>query len=1201
MSSAWSYPARVLCFAALFLLGVTAVTPVLAQTQYRLVLLFPRIKTDAASMTAVAIANPTTDSADVLLGLLDNTGQVVDADGFTIPPNTQFARQITELFAGRTEFDGCLVLLSTNMSVVGFFLSYNLDFGNHQIDGAEAVAVDDAMRRNVIFPELPAGSEDFAEISLYAAAQTDVKVNLKLFGGNDEVPLETRQISIPVGQLGGRFTGKVKEIFTVPIPSPAYVMASADTGLIGYEHFGNTRSFGGRNAIAAPSSTRKIPFVLYGAQLAEAYGYTSEITLINPTDESANVKLSAFQFNPVPAPGASQLVASWTETIPAKGMIRKRAASLLGLTSQFIGWLRVDSDIAGVVGDITFGDANSTPPRFLSSVQLQSTPFNDFVFSHLATDDSIGFSTGLTFLNVNSSPAHVVVEVYDVEGNLTGQSAGFVLEPFEHAPRTLGDIIPTIKPQIGGFIRVKSDLDIFSFELFLYAPAGQVLSLSAVPPQRGNGTISGELTPSLAGAAVFPTALKLSRQVPYPASAAKGVRLDAGLDFVPGDMIVRLRPTAAPDALDQITRRHGGRVKVKSPTGVHLLESRQITGGVSLRSAGSPASVLLAAKNSTLQAVEALNLEPDVVYAEPNYISRISADPNDQFYDLQWHYPYIKLPQAWDITTGSPDTIIAVIDTGAKYGHPDLAARLTGEGYDFITDPQISLDGDGPDPDAEDVGDDPNKKTSSYHGTHVAGTIGAATNNTNGLAGVNWSSPLMTLRALGAGGGTSYDISQAILYAAGLANAACAPPTKKASVINMSLSSDGDSLTERNAVQAALGAGVSIVAAAGNQNSSTPRYPAAYPGVIAVGAIDASGNRAPYSNYGLHYVTIVAPGGNSAMDSNNDGYVDGVLSTGWNQDDDQPTYVFKQGTSMATPHVTGIVSLLLAAKPDLSPEQIKQILEQSALDIGEPGEDEYYGFGLVDPVEALKKVMDVIAAPAKLIVSTSKMDFGYIQTEMTATVSNGGGGTLDVYDPAVVLHKGSGWLTVSKSGSVLTVTVNRTGLADGEYTGEIQLESNGGDETIQVVMQVGTPSGIGNLGKVYVLALDPRTLETVRTTEAVDLEEEGKKDGKFEFKFHPMFAGYYFVVAGNDADEDGWIFEDDEYWGLYPVSSEPSLVQVRPNEDSSSIDFVLEKPTTPAAASVIEELRHRTGRRGFPVMESRPAALQLFRNIRENQ
>ena len=200
---------------------------------------------------------------------------------------------------------------------------------------------------------------------------------------------------------------------------------------------------------------------------------------------------------------------------------------------------------------------------------------------------------------------------------------------------------------------------------------------------------------------------------------------------------------------------------------------------------------------------------------------------------------------------------------------------------------------------------------------------------------------------------------------------------------------------------------------------------------------------------------------------------------------------------------------------------------------------------------------------------------------MVATVSNGGGGTLTINQPT----DNATWLSASISGSVLTVSVNRGTLADGSYSGTVTVTSNGGTITIAVLMKVGTPTGPGNLGTIYILALDPRTLETigyVDSTDARQLLGDFDKDGKFEFQFPPIFAGYYFVIAGNNPDNDEWICEDGEYCGLYPVSSQASLVQIYPNEDTWGVDFVLEKPTTPASVSGIDELRLRTGNGGFP-------------------
>src|SRR5262249_6884057 len=159
-----------------------------------------------------------------------------------------------------------------------------------------------------------------------------------------------------------------------------------------------------------------------------------------------------------------------------------------------------------------------------------------------------------------------------------------------------------------------------------------------------------------------------------------------------------------------------------------------------------------------------------------------------------------------------------VIDTG-ETAHPDLIARQI-PGFDFISDPANAGDGDGRDPDPTDVGDGNGVEPSSFHGTHVAGTIGAETNNGSGVSGVTWAGRIMHLRVLGRQGGNDFDIANAILYAARLANASGTLPPERANVINMSLGGPGGSSTVRNAITAARGQGVVIFAAAGNENSS---------------------------------------------------------------------------------------------------------------------------------------------------------------------------------------------------------------------------------------------------------------------------------------------------------------------------------------------------------------------------------------------
>ncbi len=389
-------------------------------------------------------------------------------------------------------------------------------------------------------------------------------------------------------------------------------------------------------------------------------------------------------------------------------------------------------------------------------------------------------------------------------------------------------------------------------------------------------------------------------------------------------------------------------------------------------------------KLDTLRVIEALNREADVRYAEPNYIRRPMFLPNDVNYAKQWHYPMVNLPQAWDITQGSADVIVAVIDTGILSRHPDLQGQLSPDGYDFISLESISQDGDGIiDDNPEDVGDEM-QGGSSFHGTHVAGTIAAATNNAIGVAGIAFQSKIMVLRALGVGGGLSSDIMEAMLYAAGLDNDSNTTPLQKADVINMSLGGGSFSQTEKDIIDLVRAEGVVIVAAAGNDYTSVPSYPAAYDGVVSVSAVGPEKALAPYSNFGAT-IDVAAPGGDLSKDVNNDSIGDGVLST--SGDDSSAggairnVYSYYQGTSMACPHMAGVVALMKSLDPDMTPDWLDNLIRQGFIteDLAGNGpatRDNSFGYGLIDAYKAVLAAADPSQIPSLLIVNTLALNFG---------------------------------------------------------------------------------------------------------------------------------------------------------------------------------------------------------------------------------
>lgn len=349
------------------------------------------------------------------------------------------------------------------------------------------------------------------------------------------------------------------------------------------------------------------------------------------------------------------------------------------------------------------------------------------------------------------------------------------------------------------------------------------------------------------------------------------------------------------------------------------------------RALGSEGHVLhtTATVEATRALIDRLRADPDVVYAEPDRVRHRFAEvePNDPRYREQWALPLIKAPLGWSRTTGSERVTVAVIDTGLV-PHPELTPRVAG-GYDFITDPTNSGDGDGRDSDYTDNGD-ATDSSSELHGTHVAGIIGAVANNGVGIAGLDWSCKLVIARVLGVqqGTGVDSDIADAIRWAAGIHVDGVPDNANPAAVINMSFGGDGASMTLQDAVTDAVAHGTIVLAAAGNSNvDASGTVPAALDGVIAIGAVDESGQIASYSNFGP-LVALMAPGGDPDDDPST-GTPLGVLSTIEEPTDDF-TYTWLAGTSQATPFVAGTLSMMKGLYPNMSPADARLLLSRSA-------------------------------------------------------------------------------------------------------------------------------------------------------------------------------------------------------------------------------------------------------------------------------
>lgn len=649
-----------------------------------------------------------------------------------------------------------------------------------------------------------------------------------------------------------------------------------------------------------------------------------------------------------------------------------------------------------------------------------------------------------------------------------------------------------------------------------------------------------------------------------------GDRLRLSDDFVPGEAVARFRGQEAVEGKRVFSGADRGaamglEVTAGLPDQEMLMSfSTEAHREIAIKRLGIDPSIVamvsgrdmgpdIKGKLETLHVVKALQKRSDIQAACPNFIRKPLMVPNDSFFRYQWHYSQINLPQAWEFTTGREDVIVAVVDTGVLSGHPDLQGQLV-TGYDFIVSPSISLDGDGMDPNPDDPGDQ-EPGGSSFHGTHVAGIIAAATNNAIGVAGVAGRARIMPLRALGKGGGTLFDILAAVRFAARINNASGLLPDHSADIINLSLGGASPSSIEADVYRQVRDAGVIVVAAAGNGAGGASLYPAAYETVVSVSAVAMDGVLAPYSNFGPT-IAVAAPGGDLSRDLNGDGYGDGVLSTAGEDSAGliRNVYSFYQGTSMATPHVAGVAALMKSVYPFLAPVAFDTLLAGGSLtqDLGPAGRDDRFGHGLIDALKSVQAAGRLAGGngelPAVLLVNPRALNFATALTRLDLSVQNGGGGSLRVTG----ITDDADWLTVTALETVeglgrYAVAVNRTGLTNGLYTATITFESTVNPVSVPVVMQRISFSGTGNTGYHYILLLDPETLDTVQQ---VDVGEAG---GLYPYEFKNVSYGKYLIYAGSDPNNDGIICDAGEACGAYIALDQPTELDVM--SDLTGINF----------------------------------------------
>ena len=507
--------------------------------------------------------------------------------------------------------------------------------------------------------------------------------------------------------------------------------------------------------------------------------------------------------------------------------------------------------------------------------------------------------------------------------------------------------------------------------------------------------------------AMHPVMLKLCAAVSLAAASVSAVAGAGNGNVVPGLMdtdriIVKYKdsmPAAAANGLARAAAMSGERKarldRAGQQFGMTVSESHTISTGAHVFKLNGKRGL----KDVQALAAEMMARDPNIEYAEPDRIMTHMATANDPLYTQQWHYTDttggLRLPTAWDKSTGS-GVVVAVIDTGYR-PHADLSGQIL-QGYDFIRDTFIANDGNGRDSDASDPGDaiaigecgngqPTQNRTSSWHGTHVAGTVAARTNNSLGVAGVAYNAKIVPARVLGKCGGYTSDIADAITWTSGGAVSGVPTNANKARVLNLSLGGGGacDSTTQA-AINGARSRGAVVVVAAGNDAMNVSNAsPANCSGVVAVAATGKTGGRASYSNYGT-LIDVAAPGGDGSYS---------VLST-LNSGTSAPAsdnYAGYQGTSMATPHVAGVAALMLSLNSALTPDDIESKLKSTARAF--PASCSGCGTGIVDATAAVNSVVIIDPPPNTETESNNTTGTANLVSTSGTTMNGNMGSTTD--------------------------------------------------------------------------------------------------------------------------------------------------------------------------------------------------------------
>lgn len=566
---------------------------------------------------------------------------------------------------------------------------------------------------------------------------------------------------------------------------------------------------------------------------------------------------------------------------------------------------------------------------------------------------------------------------------------------------------------------------------------------------------------------------------------------------------------------------------------------------------------ILESKIQTLELIKQLNASELVEFAEPNFLYYSAASTDDPALSDQWNLSMLSAPAAWEVSSGQNITI-AVLDTGINATHEDLINNINTDGYDFISDNKSSGDGNGFDP-------NPNDEGTSFHGSHVAGIIAAQANNMKGIAGLAYDSKIMALRVLGIqDSGSSSDIAQAILYAAGLDNDSGQRLNldQRADIINMSFGGEERSETVKIAIDQAYNQGLILIAAAGNTATDAAFYPASFDNVIGVGAVSNDKKRASFSNFGSN-VDLVAPGGTGTGSPTFDGFQDAILSTV-----SANNYAEYVGTSMAAPHVSAVAALMKEKKPDLNGQSFKAALEGGYLTqnlSNTPDTNNFYGKGLIDAAKSVNWAAGSTIIPS--ILSIYPTEFGFIGANTKAELSL----TNPSYNfiKIISIDSQEEWLNIDPKADV----DNNTGL--GSYLVEVDLSKLPilGQDNITIKYQIENDpiqqknikvfvsrdsQSEANVGNVFVSLYREEDILNNIYQLAYGLNGD-LIDGAYKYCINNVAPGRYLLAASTDFDGDRLPFDEGEAFGSFPLVSRPLFIEVT-TKPLSNMNFNIQYP-----------------------------------------